>query len=60
MTIFMTCPYNHCKARWQVRYSDKIGEQLTTNRDDAIAELRHRVNLMIKKDHREGRHKHGR
>jgi len=60
VTIFMPCPYNGCKARVQVQYSDRIGEELSTDKDKALIELRKRVSGLLKHDHREGRHKHGR
>lgn len=60
MTIFMPCPYNGCKARAQVHYSDRIGEELQTDKDRALSELRKRVAGLLKHDHREGVHKRGR
>lgn len=60
MTIFMECPYNHCKARAQVQYSDGIGEELQTDKDKALAELRKRVAGLLKHAHRKGEHQRGR
>lgn len=60
MTIFMPCPYNNCRSRAQVTFSDRIGEELTIEKDRAMAELRKRVAGMLKYDHRKGDHKRGR
>jgi hypothetical protein len=59
MVIFLPCPYTGCRVRAQVAYSNDIDKELQTTKEKATAELRHRVNNLLKFWHRKGEHKNG-
>ena len=60
MTIFQPCPYNKCQYRLQVKVSDTIDQDLQTTKEKAMGELKHRLDTMLKKGHKNGEHKRGR